>query len=129
MYRFEFDRQRAEEIIAAIQGGKAKPVPAGGWSVPDMLHVAGTLYCAIWSRGPMTTDLERLDHMSAEYREAAEETLTKDVLGAIEVCGQLAMMVCDKSYDDQWQPYLEALLFHEAEGKRTIRFIDGAEPS
>jgi hypothetical protein len=128
MYVVDFKKERAEEILSAIQTGRAIPEPEYGWKRFDLLQVAGAIHFALFSQGPVRPDMdlpgfaERLAQQPFEHREATEETLTRDIQDATEFYSQLTMMVQDEQYDDKCEPHVQAY----GTGKR-VTFIKGAK--
>jgi hypothetical protein len=109
MFFVDFKKERAEEIVSAIKRGAAIPAPAGGdWNRYELLQVAGAMYFAIWSHGPVNSDLARIGKLPREHRDDPGETLAQDVHDAIEFCGQLTLMIEDGEYDAQFESRLQA---------------------
>jgi hypothetical protein len=109
MFFVDFKKERALEILSAIKRGAAIPAPpSGDWNRHEMLQVAGAMYFAAWSHGPVNSDLARIGKLPTERSEAPEDTVAQDVHDAIEFCGQLTLMIEDGEYDRQFEPRLQA---------------------
>jgi hypothetical protein len=133
MYAIDFRKERQQEILSAIENGTPIPAPReSGWNRYEMLQVAGAMYAAIWSHGPVSAaeaklgDLAKYKHyidtLTAEHPDATEEALTRDVHNAIELCGTLTFMIMKNEYDQYNEPHVQIL----GSGKQG-RFVKGGK--
>lgn len=125
MYPVMFEKARAEAILAAIENGEPIPAADHGWTIYELMQVAGACYFAAMSHGPPTADLERLGQLPLEHREATEETLYQDIHDAIEFNSHLTMQVQDGGYDEHFEPLTTAIVRRDADGEQQILPITG----
>lgn len=123
-----FCREKAEYLLKCIQDGLDLKCPPGGWSKDEMLAVAGAMYFACMSQGPLLHEGVEVTTLSGERQEALWATLVADLHAAIETYGRLTMRVCDDQYDDAFEPRVLASVESEAAThKMTILFLKGAK--
>lgn len=88
-----FHNEQVRRILAAIEEGRPIEASSDGWTVADMLMVAGAMHYALMAHGPSLngrpTDFARLPQ---EHQEAFAETYQRELASAIETCSRLA---CD----------------------------------
>jgi hypothetical protein len=119
-----FEKKLVEQFLDAIQN--AKPIHCE-WSQFNMLSLAGTLYFAALSQGPLAYKLPgapKMEGLHRERREAVEESFHQDIHDAIEFCGHLATMVKDGEYDEWQEPVCQALL-QRKNGRPTVTPMKG----
>jgi hypothetical protein len=126
MYPIVFNKHRAEELVARIGEGKDIAAPAGGWNSDELLQVAGALFFAAMSHGPPAIDKER--HLSSGNGDVATRSLADDLHMAIDFYSDLTMMVCGGSYDQRFEPELQAVVIREGE-ERGFKILKGGKAS
>ena len=124
MYPIVFNKQRAEELVASIGEGKDIPAPSGGWNSDDILQVAGALFFAAMSHGPPPIDKDR--HFSSGNGDVATRTLAHDLHMAIDFYSDLTMMVCGGTYDQRFEPQLQAVVVREG-NERGFKILKGGK--
>jgi hypothetical protein len=125
MIVIEFHKDHAHAVLDAIQNGMPIPVPDGGWTGKGMLATAGILYAGVFSQGPhthqaagITAAMHKAQH--AEKREAVEDTFRRDLADGIEFLSHLAFRVLDGEFDDQFGPEVQAIVYEQADGQKTV---------
>ena len=108
-----------EELLEAIDSGRALAPPGGRWDSYALLAVAGACHFAAMSHGAVELPPVDVERLPKEYREAKEETFFEDLSDAIRFYSQLTMMVKDGKYDHM-EPELEAVIYSDADGKHVI---------
>lgn len=129
MIGVRFSKQFAEKVLDAIQSGKSIPPPDPGWTGDHMLTLAGILYAAIFSQGPLAHRMAGIDSsvfkkMHPERREAIEESFNRDIHAGIEFVSQLALQVADGNYDQNCEAEVKAIV-HEEEGEMNAVPVKG----
>ena len=112
MYPIVFNKDRAEELVARIGEGHDIPAPAGGWNSDQLLQVAGALFFAAMSHGPPEID-PQLENRPSENGNAVTRSLSDDLHMAIDFYSDLTMMVCGGTYDERFEPDLQAVVVRE----------------
>jgi hypothetical protein len=114
-YPISFDKDTAERWLQALDAGKPIVPPDGRWSIHDMLALAGLGFFGALSHGPLRykTDPGRLERLPAEHREATESTLFHELHMAMEFYARLTMDVKDGTFDDRYEPHVEAVVFRD----------------
>jgi hypothetical protein len=110
MIAIQFDKKRAEELIAAIRDGTPLQPGPFGWSGHDMLGAAGSLLAAAYSHGPALQGDQKVQPMHSKHRGFIEEQLSRDLLAAIEYYGQLTSAVFHGDFDKQFEPRVDAIV-------------------
>lgn len=88
-----FHNEQVRRILAAIEEGRPIEPPSDGWTVADMLMVAGAMHYALMAHGPSLNGRSAdFGRQSQEYQEAFAETYQRELSTAIETCSRLA---CD----------------------------------
>ena len=126
MYPIVFNKHRAEELVARIGEGRDIPAPAGGWNSDELLHVAGALLFAAMSHGPPAIEKDRSDQRSSENGNLTTRSLADDLHMAIDFYSDLTMMVCGGSYDERFEPELQALVIREGD-ERGFKLLKGGK--
>lgn len=86
-----FDPQQVQRFLAALENGQPLVPPEGGWSVAEMLMVAGSMHCALMAHIPsLNGKPAALEGVSAEQKEAFAEAYAAELAEAIETCSRLA---------------------------------------
>ena len=86
-----FDPQQVKQFLAALEHGQPLVPPEGGWTVAEMLMVAGTMHCALMAHIPaLNGKAAGLEGVSAEQKEAFAEAYAAELAEAIETCSRLA---------------------------------------
>lgn len=125
----KFKKDFAETALDAIRNGKPIPAPDdAGWTQPDMLTLAGVLYAAIFSHGPVTyaaaglpSDL--MNKLPTERREAVQETLGTDIHDGIEFVSGLAFQVMDDEYEHGDE--LHGIVYTKGDGGKGVMPVKG----
>src|SRR5580704_17872499 len=110
MYPVNFSKERAEVLLDCLSNGKPIPAPERGWTLAEMLTLAGACHCAMVGWGPLHHlqlgfDIHRL---SQEQQEAHTGDLCNDLNVAIEIYSQLMIYMRHGTYDAQFDPIMEA---------------------
>jgi hypothetical protein len=111
-----FSSERAELMLDALANGKPILPGNAGWSVNDMLALAGACHFAAMSHGPVMMDGRKFGDMTGERREAASETFEADLSAAVQFYSQMTMNVKDGQYNDNFEPTLTGVIFADEEG-------------
>ena len=139
MYPIEFHKDRAEYLLDCIKNGHAiQPASDLGWTVLDLLTLAGVCHFAARSHGPLgyvqkyEGDLaqiqEALDKLHFEQREFVEEQLDADLLAAIGISSHLATLVEDGKFDQHFEPRVQAVVTQDITTGRKIIPLKGVKP-
>jgi hypothetical protein len=99
MMRVNFDKAEAQRFLEAIRAN-APLAPDGpwGWSVDDMVRLAGVLLYSIATHTPQI--LEEASKMPAEFRDDPRgEHLQRDITAAVEFNAYLAGLVANDEFD------------------------------
>ena len=123
-----FEKERAEHFIDALNHGKPiQPPEGGGWHGADMLALAGALYAAAYSQEPDAFRYvgRELERMNAEQREACLAGFGLGLYHVIEFCQHLTGLVADGDFDARYEPYVEASLEIDQDGRLLTRPVDG----
>jgi hypothetical protein len=125
MIAIHFDKGHAQAVLAALQAGQPIPPPdEAGWTGRAMLALAGVLHAAVYSRGPhahqLTGPAEAKRKALLLGQEAGEDTFGRDVHDGIEFLSHLASQVIGGTYDEQFRPEVEAVVYEKASGKRGV---------
>lgn len=125
MYPIVFNKARAEQLVAQIGEGQDISAPVGGWNSDQLLQVAGALFFAAMSHGPPAID-KSLDNRPSENGDSATRNLSDDLHTAIDFYSDLTMMVCGGTYDDRFEPDLQAVVVREG-AERGFKIIRGGK--
>jgi hypothetical protein len=125
MYPIVFNKARAEQLVTRIGEGHDIPAPAGGWNSDQLLQVAGALFFAAMSHGPPAID-KSLENRSSDNGDSATRNLSDDLHMAIDFYSDLTMMVCGGTYDDRFEPDLQAVVVREG-AERGFKIIRGGK--
>lgn len=86
-----FDPKQVTQFLAALEQGQPLVPPEGGWSVAEMLMLAGTMHCALMAHIPALNGKPvALEGVSVEQKEAFAEAYAAELAEAIETCSRLA---------------------------------------
>ena len=110
MFPLNFKKERADYYLKCLdEGTLIKPEREGGWTVDEMVALAGACFFGLLSHGPLLrkaacemTGKTMTPSESAEHREADQELINSDLHGAIEFAGTLTALVLDGQYDEQF---------------------------
>jgi hypothetical protein len=125
MYPIVFNKARAEQLVVRIGGGHDIPAPVGGWNSDQLLQVAGALFFAAMSHGPPAID-KSIENRPSENGDSATRNLSEDLHMAIDFYSDLTMMVCGGTYDDRFEPDLQAVVVREG-AERGFKIIRGGK--
>ncbi|HJQ78740.1 MAG TPA: hypothetical protein VJ828_02235 [Lacipirellulaceae bacterium] len=125
MYPIVFDKARAEQLVAQIGGGHDIPAPADGWNSDQLLQVAGALFFAAMSHGPPAID-PSIENRPSDNGDSATRNLSDDLHMAIDFYSDLTMMVCGGTYDDRFEPEMQAVVVREGM-ERGFKIIRGGK--
>ncbi|WP_439628919.1 hypothetical protein [Gemmata sp.] len=130
MHAIQFNKQHAQDVLAAIQSGEPIPSRTGGWSGHDMLAVAGILYAAVFTQGPhkqqaLGLSPADLAKVHPERREAVEESFERDLAAALEFARVLAFKVIDGKYDPQCEAEVTAVVTCTEGGQKRVQPVAG----
>jgi hypothetical protein len=110
MMRVNFDKSEAQRFIEAIRSN-APLAPDGpwGWSVDDMVRLAGVLLYTIATRAPQI--LDDAGKMPEEFRDDPRgEHLQRDITAAVEFNAYLAGLVANDEFDSLHQsPFIAGI--------------------
>jgi hypothetical protein len=116
-----FDKAKAQHFLDALKHGKPiAPQDPLGWTNADILALAGACHFAAMSHGPALYKNTDFSKVPGERREAIEETLMSDLLGAIEWHSHATMLVCDGEYDKAFEPHHSAIIIRKDEERRIV---------
>src|SRR5262249_20451371 len=115
----KFSKEKAERFIDALTNGKAiEPPDPRGWTVFDMLALAGACYFGAESNWPkmyaMYTNTAWAQ-IPRERQEASWETAERDFHAAIRWYSRMTMLVKDEKYDSEFEPEHTAVLINDGE--------------
>jgi hypothetical protein len=125
MYPIVFNKARAEQLVAQIGEGRDIPAPAGGWNSDQLLQVAGALFFAAMAHGPPAIDKDIANRASGNG-DTATRTLSDDLHTAIDFYSDLTMMFCGGTYDERFEPELQAVFVREGT-ERGFKIIRGGK--
>ena len=125
MYPIAFNKSRAEQLIARIGEGQDIPAPAGGWNSDQLLQVAGAFFFAAMSHGPPAID-KSAENRASGNGDTATRTLSDDLHVAIDFYSDLTMMVCGGTYDERFEPELQAVVVREG-SERGFKIVRGGK--
>jgi hypothetical protein len=124
MYPIVFDKARAEQLVATIGQGQAIPAPATGWNSDQLLQAAGALFFAAMSHGPPPKD--RLEDLPSDNGDTTTQSLSQDLHMAVDFYSDLTMMVCGGTYDERFEPHLQAVVIRDG-AERGFKIIKGGK--
>ncbi len=102
-FPINFKKQRIARLLDCLELGKPiEPSNEGGWTVNDMLILAGACLFGVASHGPVLVPGADTSSQSSERREFIEEQFMGDVRGALDFYGHVAMMLQDGDYDSHF---------------------------
>jgi hypothetical protein len=118
MFPLNFQKQRAEYYLKCLDDGTMiEPDQAEGWTVDEMVALAGACFLGLLSHGPLlrkaACELKGetvIPPEAAEHREADDELIANDLHGAIEFVGSLTALVRDEEYDDSFEEVIRCLV-------------------
>jgi hypothetical protein len=122
MYPITFNKERAEQLVTMIGQGQAIPAPPTGWNSDQLLQVAGAFFFAALSHGP--PPMERLQDLPSENGDTTTQSLSDDLHMAIDFYSDLTMMVCGGTYDERFEPELQAVVMRAGD-ERGFKIIKG----
>ncbi len=125
MYPIVFNKARAEQLVERIGEGQDIPAPAGGWNSDQLLQVAGALFFAAMSHGPPVID-KAIENRDSGNGDTATRTLSDDLHTAIDFYSDLTMMVCGGTYDERFEPELQAVVVREGP-ERGFKIVRGGK--
>lgn len=124
MIGVRFNKAFAEHVLEAIKTGGDIKAPEGGWTVFDMIQVAGVLRFGILSHGPQVAAMTIPEELHSEHRELIEEQLESSIDAGIGFASVLAMQVADDEYDNGCEEECLCVV-DNVEGKLTMKPIEG----
>ena len=129
-YPIIFDKEKAQEWLAAVADGRDIRCNDGRWAASDLITLAGVCLMGAMSHGPMRYQVDRTlyEKLPAEHREASDETFEKDLIAAIELSSQLAFSVRDGQYDESFEEVVKAIAYLDGDQK-VVRPISGMKPT
>ncbi len=126
MIGVNFKKATAQRFLKCIASGE--PIsPSAGWTIDDMLMLAGVCFHAVSSHGPWQDRLARaaghepIPPSHTEQQEAVDEMHLVDLLAAIEFCAMLAQRVRDGEYDAVCEGEVSALLRGDTHQMNPVR--------
>ena len=136
MFPLNFKKNRAEyylNCLNALGGESIAPEDAKGWTVNDMIGLAGACFFCLSSHGPL---LKRAmaemqgktlspEELHPEHKEAIDEMIFNDIHAAIEFIGNLTMLVCDEEYDEEFEEFVQCGVTQEGETSKQVTAIRG----
>jgi len=130
MIPVHFNKSYAEQIFAALRGGRPIPPPSGGWSQDGQLMVAGILHAGVSSYGPAPHPIAglraaQMGAMCPGRQEAVGDTFRRDILDGIEFASVLAGKVLDGGYDAQCGPAVTAAVYRQEDGSQAFVPVEG----
>jgi hypothetical protein len=130
MIPVHFNKSYAEQVFAALRGGRPIPPPEGGWSQDGQLMVAGVLYAGVFSYGPAPhqsagLSADQVRALRPGRPGAAGDTFRQDILDGIEFAGVLARKVLDGGYDAQCGPEVKAVVYRQEDGGQAFVPVEG----
>jgi hypothetical protein len=122
---FRFQKNYAEKVLDALRNGRPiLPLEATGWTLNNILVVAGILHAAAIAGAAAHTFDEtgegRMDDMHPEQREAVGETLRAGYAAALDFLGMLAMKVLTDEYDQEYPPEVTAVVHETPDGAHEV---------
>jgi hypothetical protein len=118
MMRVNFDKAEAQRFLEAIRTN-APLAPDGpwGWSVDDMVRLAGVLLYAIAAHTPQI--LEEAQKMPPEFRDDPRgEHLQRDITAAVEFNAYLSGLVANDEFDALHESPFIAGIKDRADGRK-----------
>ena len=131
MYPIHFRKERAEYLLDCLATGKPiVPSQSLGWTIDDMMALAGACHFAAMSHGPCVSKAKRIDitKLPKEYQEATEMTFVSDLRAAVEFYSQLTMLVKDGEYDSHFEPYMVAVVTQTGDVRNSVAPLEGHKP-
>lgn len=135
MFPVNFRKERAEYYLRCLDEGKAiEPEQADGWTVDEMVGLAGACFFALLSHGPLLRKAaakmlgKKLEPSeTAEHKEADDQLVFNDLHDTIEFAGHLTMLVHDQEYDHNFEELVRCGVTQEGEVKKTVVPIEGCK--
>jgi hypothetical protein len=126
-YPISFDKTTAEGFLAALQSGQPLEPPDGRWNINAMLAAAGACFFGAMSHGPLHSKIPpgAWKDLPAEHHEAREEAFFNDLHRAVDFYGKLTMAVKDGTFDDEYAPHVEAVVYRDADGDCAVHPVKG----
>jgi len=132
MFPVNFKKERAEYFLSCLNTGELMEhdPEQPGWTVNEMLQLAGACFFAMLSHGPLLkvamaemrgTKYEPPD--DHEHREALDEGLFNDVHAAVEFAAHMTQMVCDDEFDEAYEPFVRCGATQIVRGKIEKRLM------
>ena len=119
-----FNRDKARQLVDCL--AKGRPIE-GVVNHDDMLMLAGACLFVARSHGPLPDRLQRqgagalaLQGLPAEFLVSTDEQFLEDSNSAVEFYAQLAQMMMEGEYDEQFEPKVRAFVYTEAGGKKVL---------
>lgn len=100
MYPITFRKDRAAYLLDRLLHGQPIEPDQSGWTVDDMMQLAGACFFAVAAQGP-AADVQQVH---PEYQEAEFETMMNDLHAVLEFVAQRTQMVYDGDYDEAHEP-------------------------
>ena len=118
MMRVNFDKAEAQRFLDAITSNSPlAPDGAWGWSVDDMVRLAGALLYTIATHTPQI--LEDAKNMPEEFRDDPRgEHLQRDITAAVEFNAYLTGLVANNEFDAVHQSPFIAGIKDRDEGRK-----------
>jgi hypothetical protein len=128
-YPVDFRKDVGERWLEALRNGDPIEPPDGRWTINAMMALAGLGFFGAMSHGPLQFAGENRwawDAISEEHREAREDTLFWDLHATLEFYGRLFMNVKDGTFDEQFEPRVQAVVYQE-DGESRVGLISGGK--
>ncbi len=126
MFPIDFDKERCKLLLECIEEGRDIVAPAGGWSLPEAMRLAGVLYFDVIAEGPpQYKGIEKYQAAAPEIKEAMAETLREDFKSAQQFYSVLTAMVWDDTYDSLYEEQVQALIQRSDDGTYTVQYVKG----
>jgi hypothetical protein len=113
------DKEVLERYLESLYSGQPFAPPEGGWTIDNLLALAGVCYLAAFSQGPpaFKKSPDAWQSLPQEQREASEQKLILDLKDAIVYCSYLATLVRDKQFDEKFEPHVEIVFYRDETGR------------
>lgn len=133
MFPVNFTKERAKYYLRCLdEGTTIEAEQANGWTVDEMVGLAGACFFGLLSHGPLlrkaAADMQgrKLEPSeTTEHQEADDELVINDIHAAIEFVGHLTTLVQDNEYDNSFEEIVRCGVTQEGEVSRKVVPIQG----
>jgi hypothetical protein len=126
----ELTKARLDELLQAINEGKAIASTNGSWTVPELLALAGAAIAAVESHGPATwpaifsADEFDLDQLHADDRELVIDRLRSFLGYAVGAYKNLALAAVCRHWSTLYEDAVQLMILEDG----TVVGVSGVRP-